>query len=261
MHVNAKASRANRVKARIHSPTSAYLPRCTISNPLNGKPCGRLTSRAARKGLSAFVCRYHQQFKQRHGSHWCRSPSASLLAPYRRAATAFIGRPCRDAFVSAALFGLRSLMASAGPIEIAPRLRGMAPEKRAKIALARLRQAGIKPERLLSIAVAVHALIQDRPEKCHRVRDWRIVAIAKAAHRLASGTHKVWSVPEPDGRVKHIEMHAYPRSSGRVLRHLGEMIEKECELVIDRHLGAVIALKWTADGAVAESHTPRAIPE
>jgi hypothetical protein len=152
-------------------------------------------------------------------------------------------------------------MASAGPVEIATRLRGLPPEQRAKIALARLRDASIKPERLLAIVLAVHALIEDAPEKCHRISDWEVVAVAKAAHRLASGTHKVWPVPEPDGRVKHIEMHVYPRSSGRVLRHLGEMIEKECELVIAHHLAAVIALKRAADGTVIESATPRVFPE
>jgi hypothetical protein len=55
-------------------------------------------------------------------------------------------------------------------------------------------------------------------------------------------------VAQPDGRTKHIEMHAYPRSAGRVLRHLGEMIEKECELVIDHHLSGVLALKAARDG-------------
>jgi hypothetical protein len=114
--------------------------------------------------------------------------------------------------------------------------------------LARLREANVKPERLLALAVAVHALIEAEPEKCHRIREWRIVAIAKAAHRLASGTHRLWAVPQPDGRVKHIEMHAYPRSSGRVLRHLGEVLEKESELVIAHHLRGVLALKAARDG-------------
>lgn len=134
-------------------------------------------------------------------------------------------------------------MAGAGPVEIATRLKGLPPAQRARIALARLREANIKPERLLAIAVAVHALIESEPEKCHRIPDWRIVAIAKAAHRLASGTHRSWPVPQPNGGVKHIEMHAYPRSSGRVLRHLGEMIEKESELVIYHHLMGLLALK------------------
>jgi hypothetical protein len=47
--------------------------------------------------------------------------------------------------------------------------------------------------------------------------------------------------------VKHIVMHAYPRSSGRILRHLGGMIEKECELVVGRYLPEVVALKRAAD--------------
>lgn len=242
--------RIQNVKARINTSVNDYLPRCTIADPVTGRPCGRPTSRAAKQGLNAFVCRYHQQHKQRHGSPWCKSPSAILLRPYLTAAEALVRERGQDAFLSAAVFGLSDLMASAGPIEIATRLRGLPPANRAKIALARLREAAIKPERLVAIALAVHALIEDAPEKCHRIPDWRIVGIAKAAHRLASGTHKVWPVPQSDGSVKHIEMHVYPRSSGRVLRHLGEMIENGCELVIDRHLAAVIALKRAADVAV-----------
>jgi hypothetical protein len=72
------------------------------------------------------------------------------------------------------------------------------------------------------------------------------VAIAKAAHRLASGTHRKWPFYQADGSVKYIEMHAYPRSSGRVLRHLGAIIEKECEWVIDRYLADVVALARAA---------------
>jgi hypothetical protein len=140
------------------------------------------------------------------------------------------------------------IMASAGPLEIATRLNGLPPEQRARIALARLREADIKPERLLAIPLAVAALIEDAPATVHRTTEWRIVAIAKAAHRLASGTHRIWPVAQPDGRVKRIEMHTYPRSSGRVLCHLGEMIEKECELVIDHHLSEVLAQKVVRDG-------------
>jgi hypothetical protein len=114
--------------------------------------------------------------------------------------------------------------------------------------LARLREANIKPERLLAIAVAVSALIEADPAAVHRIREWRIVAIAKAAHRLASGYHRVWEVRDDNGRLtQRTEMHAYPRSSGRVLRYLGEMIEKECELVIDHHLSAVLVLKAARD--------------
>jgi hypothetical protein len=235
--------RVRKLKARIISPSPNHMPRCTVTDPITGKACGRPTARAAKKGLSAFTCRYHQQHKQRHGSHWCKSPSATTLSSYLYAAMSFIGTHRTDPYISAALTGLGGIMASAGPVEIATRLRGLPPERRAKIALARLREANIKPERLLAIPLAVAALIEDAPATVHRTREWRIVAIAKAAHRLASGTHRQWPVAQPDGRTKHIEMHAYPRSSGRVLRHLGEMIEKQGELVIDHHLAKVLALK------------------
>ena len=236
-------ARIRKLKARIDSTSNNYLPRCTIPDPSTGKACGRPTGRAAKKGLSAFTCRYHQQHKQRHGSHWCKSPSATALSSYLYAALSFIRTHRADPFVSAALTGIGGIMASAGPVEIATRLRGLVPERRAKIALARLREANIRPERLLAIPLAVAALMEDSPATVHRTNDWKIVATAKASHRLASGTHRQWPVPQPDGRTKHIEMHAYPRSSGRVLRHLGEMIEKQSELVIDHHLAKVLALK------------------
>jgi hypothetical protein len=243
----ARQRQLRKLEVRIGSSADNYLPRCPVPNSVTGVACGRPTSRFAKEGLSAFTCRYHQQHKQRHGSHWCKSPSAMTLKPYLTAALSFIGAHCTDPFISAALNGMGGIMASAGLVEIATRLNGLPPVHRARIALARLREADIKPERLLAIPLAVAALIEDAPEVCHRITDWRIVAIAKAAHRLASGTHRIWPVAQPDGRTKHIEMHAYPRSSGRVLRHLGEMIEKECELVIDHHLAGVIALKAARD--------------
>lgn len=68
------------------------------------------------------------------------------------------------------------------------------------------------------------------------------MAIAKASHRLASGDHRVWETRDDSGRVvQRTEMHTYPRSSGRVLRYLGEAIEKECDWVIDQHLDKVVA--------------------
>jgi hypothetical protein len=241
--------RVQKLKVRIASAANDHLLHCTVSDPVTGKACGRPTARAAKQGLSAFVCRHHQAHLQRHGSTWCKSPAAPVLKQYIRLSLALIDGNRRDPFVNAALSGLQGIMDASGPTEIATRLRGLAPERRAKIALARLREANIKPERLLAIALAVSALIEANPAVVHRTREWRIVAIAKAAHRLASGYHRVWEVQDENGDVsQRTEMHAYPRSSGRVLRYLGEIIEKECELVIDHHLSAVLTLKVTREG-------------
>src|SRR5262249_19154912 len=155
----------------------------------------------------------------------CPSPTAAVLRPYLTAATALIKERRGDAYIKAALSGLGDLLRSAGHVVPATRLRGLPPAERSRIALARLRDADIKPDRLLAITLAVHALIKHDPAKTHRIKEWRIVAIAKAAHRLASGDHPVWELKDDSGRVvQRTEMHTYPRSSGRVLRYLGETI-------------------------------------
>lgn len=240
----ARQRRVRKLKARIASSADDHMARCTVPNPTTGKLCSRPTTRAARGGLAAFACRFHVQFKARYGSHWCKSPTAATLRPYLKAALSYIETlRHRDAFIRAAIDGLDHSMSSAGPVEIATRLRGMPPDQRAMIAFARLREAAVKPERLLAISLAVAALVEEAPATIHRTREWQTVAKAKAAHRLASGTHREWPLLQPDGSTKRIEMHTYPRSSGRVLRVLGEMIERECELVIERHLTRVLALK------------------
>ena len=118
----------------------------------------------------------------------------------------------------------------------------MPAKQRAQIALGRLRKAGIKPERLLVIHIAITALIEEDPGS-HRTKEFRLVQTAKAVHRLASGYHRVWPHQDQKGRTVRIELHKYPRSSGRVLRLLGEMIEEQCEWATERHLAGVLALK------------------
>ena len=219
------------------------MARCTnVPNPLTGKACSHPTSRAAKKGLSAFVCRRCQAHRQRHGSFWCPSPPAATLRPYLAASLSYVRSHRTDPFIAAALHGLESLLENAGPVEAATRLRGLSPAVRAKVALARLREASIKPERLLAIVLAVSALMGADPSSVHVTREWRLVATAKATHRLASGTHRRWEAKDHNGKtIKLATLHAYPRSSGQVLRHLGEHLAKECELVLDHHLAAVVA--------------------
>lgn len=226
------------LRSRITSSANDHFPKCTIIG------CGRPTQRAERSGLAIALCRKHLDHRQRHGSPFCPSPSAVLLKPYLKAALRIIDQRREEMFVKSALAGLEGLMRSGGNATIAPRLKGLPPGERARVALARLREAGTKPERLLAIVLAVHALIEDAPEHVHRIKDWRIVAIAKVAHRLASGHHVHYeATDEETGIIYRSEYHAYPRSSGRVLRHLGELLEREAEHVIDRRLSDVVGLK------------------
>ena len=225
-----KRRRGTNLASRLNDGANRF-PKCTIIG------CGKATA-----GLAIALCRKHLLHRQRHGSPICPSPRATVLKPYMRAANAYIRAHHYDPYIKSAESGLNDLLRSAGQIVPATRLKGLPPADRARIALARLREAAIKPERLLAITVAVHALIKHDPAKTHRIKEWRIVAIAKAAHRLASGDHRVWEARDDSGRVvERTEMHTFPRSSGRVLRYLGEAIEKECEWVIDRHLDKVVA--------------------
>jgi hypothetical protein len=199
--------------------------------------------RAAGLGLAAFHCRKHVEHKARHGSHWHGTYSAVELKPYLAAATSYIRpRAESDRFIKHALTAVAILLEEAGPTEIATRLKGMSPAKRARIALARLRVARIKPERFVAVVLAVTALIDEDPGS-HRTKEFRTVQIAKAIHRLASGTHRVWEFEDYNGRKRRTELHAFPKSSGPVLRLIGRKVEELCDFVVKRHLAEVLALK------------------
>lgn len=230
------------IKGRIAALADASPHRCAIPG------CSRLTMQSSGAGLAAFHCRRHIDQKARHGSHWHTTYSAAELKPYLAAATSYLRpRENADKFISGSLSVIAGALERAGPTEIATRLKGMSAHKRAKIALARLRVAGIKPNRIVAIVLAVTALIEEDPGS-HRTKEFRTVQISKALHRLASGYHRVWEIEQHDGRKTRTELHAFPRSSGPVLRLIGRMLEQPCEWVLEKHLAAVIALKVERHG-------------
>jgi len=109
---------------------------------------------------------------------------------------------------------LDRLMKSAGEPSSAYDLRYELPTEKARAALAKLGEAAVPGMRLIEITLAVTARVNDRgPTGDH---EFLTVQIAKAAHRLASGTHRTtWDIPI---RSK------YPPSAGRMLRILGGRI-------------------------------------
>ena len=225
------------MSGRLRAKAQQGMERCAIPG------CGRPTMLSAGAGLAAFHCRKHVEHRARHGSHWHGTYSATELKPYLAAATSYIRpRAESDRLIKQALSDITLLLGEAGPTEIATRLRGMSARKRARIALARLRVAKIKPERFIVIVLAVTALIEEDPGS-HRIKEFRTVQIAKALHRLASGTHRSWPFVDAQGRSRTISIHAFPRSSGQVLRIMGREVEKTCEWVVEKHLASVLALK------------------
>ncbi len=146
-------------------------------------------------------------------------------------------------------------MAGLGRVDPAMNLRGQSAEYRARVAFARLRAANIPTRRLIAIYLAVAALIED-DFGSHRTREFRLVQAAKAIHRLASGTHRTWDIWDPrTGGTRKAELHAYPRSSGHVLRKIGETLEKACEELSRAAVPEVIAMRTERFGP-HPSHPP-----
>jgi hypothetical protein len=199
--------------------------------------CGQPTRAASGTGLNRHYCRRHEDHFQRHGSYLKPSYSAAELAPYRKAAESWLVKHQSDPYVRHALLKVGRLLASGRPEE-AFRLRGLSPEDRAAVAWGRLRKADVNPIRPLAAWLAVEMrFIDDRQPD--RSPEFKHVQAAKVVHRMASGTHKRWEREGPDGRPKVVEMHKYPASRGRVLRHIGRQLEGAAELLVEHHLATI----------------------
>jgi hypothetical protein len=210
--------------------------------------CGRLTEAAKGNGLALFHCRYHVQFKARHGSHWHGTYRADEVRPYIWSADEWRHENREMGAVRAARWEIEHRLNRAGRVDPAMNLRGRSAEYRANMAFARLRAADVESERILAIYLGVAALIQD-DWKSHNVREFRLVQAAKAMHRLASGTHRKWDQWNPrTGGTMPYEMHVYPRSSGLVLRKIGELVEKACGDLAAQAVQEIIAAKTTRFG-------------
>lgn len=160
---------------------------------------------------------------------------------------------------SLALREIDYALAFKSTIEPAMNLRRRSADFRAKNAFARLREAGVTSTRLAAIYLGVAALIED-DFGSHRVREFKIVQAAKAAHRLASGTHRRWRYEDASGRARTTELHVYPKSSGLVLRRMGAILEAACERIEADAVNAIIATKTQRSGP-HRSHLPGWRPE
>lgn len=215
--------------------------------------CGKPARAGTSDGLDMKYCRAHAEHLQRHGSLHKRSYTAKELNPYRQAALAWLLDNEHEFWVKSTIQRMLSLYQQAGPHVEAFRLRGLRPKERAMAALARLRKHAIDPRLVIAAWLAVEMIIRDDPQ-ADRKPEFKRVQVAKVVHRMASGSHKRWEREiqdqgRPGGfpRVVVEEMHVYPRSRGRVLRHLGEALESVLELLTHHHLDAIHAFKLERD--------------
>ncbi|PWV99852.1 hypothetical protein DFR52_10349 [Hoeflea marina] len=222
--------------------------RCSIPG------CGRPTMRSTGKGLADFHCKYHVQFKSRHGSHWHPTYRAADLKPYVTAASDFLRLQRGSPAIRSAIRDLNYMLAFAGQVDPAMNLGRQSAAYRSRVAFARLREAEVNGERLLAIYLGVSALIED-DWGSHRDEEFRMVQAAKAAHRLASGTHRRWDTFRANGTPYQTSLHVYPKSTGLVLRKVGQALKKACEAVTSEAVPRIIEAKTARFGPHC-SHLP-----
>jgi hypothetical protein len=192
--------------------------------------CGKPARAGTDDGLDTRFCRSHADHFSRHGSPYKRSYNAKEIAPYRKAALAWLETNEGDMWVRNAVARVETLYRTAGPHVEAFRLRGLSPEERAKAAWARLRKAKVDPRQVVAAWIAIEMIIRD-DRQAETKDEFKRVQAAKLVHKMSSGTHKRWEAGV--GGVQ--ELHVYPRSRGRVLRHIGKDIERAVELLVERH--------------------------
>ena len=218
-----RKKRREDVKRRASRGTG-YYRRCMVLG------CKNAPSALSGKGLNRRYCRAHEDQYERHGSYFKKSYTAAQVTPFRTASLRWLKANQADPMVHRAVEAIMALYRQAGPHIEAFRLRGLPPEERARAAWARLREAEVDPLQPLAAWLAVELALLVDPQSESKP-EFKQVQAAKLVHRMASGSHRRWEQVRAGGRIVVKEMHTYPASRGRVLRHIGEQLERAVELV------------------------------
>ena len=172
-----------------------------------------------------------------------------------------------------ALTAISALMETAGRAPPAMDIKRWSPEDKAKACFARLRETAVKPESIIATAMGVAAYLAD-DAWAPQTREFFLVQLSKAVHRKASGTHRRYDYPIGraaneggattiiyDGSTTTLEVHAYPRSQGQVLRVIGHAIDEACGDIAEQQREAIIAAKDARYGRHPCHTTPGYEPE
>ena len=217
------------IRRRIATHDHSF-PTCVVLD------CGRPTAARERSGLNRSYCRTHVEHFSRHGSYSKRSYTAGDLQPYRGRALAWLQANAEHPDIREAVSRMRTLYWRGRPEE-AFRLAGKSPEERARVVWARLRTHGVDHLQPLAAWVAV-CLCHAADLQPERKIEYRWVQAGKVLNRLSGGSHKRWENLGHGGRLEVTELHKYPASRGRVLRHLGEQVAHAAKR-LESHLEAI----------------------
>lgn len=226
--------------------------------------------KSAGSGFAEYLCEYHIARRARHGHAEVPTIKGPDLKPYAEAAAMWIkSRLAQGDFrIRLSLNAVFAHLQTAGREPDARDLKTWDAEAKAKALFARLRERGVTPERILACVLGVAALLTDDPWYPHS-REYRIVQIAKALHRKASGTHRQYEHPVAKREGNRVEyagtfattvMREYPRSQGQFLRRVGEALDEACGSLADEACTPIIAIREAKHGRHL-CHTPGYEPE
>jgi hypothetical protein len=233
----AREIRANYIRTiASESNPNARHKHCTVF------ACGKPTQAFAGTGLSQTYCTAHVRHLARHGTAHRGSYRAAELKPYLWAAERWLKDNASNSLVRRVEVAIEAMLDGAGTPEIATRMiRADAPRK-AKNALARMRVRGVKPQRLMIIVLATHAILKDDQSFSHRGSEFRHVQIARQAHRLAARfVPKGQEAKVKDGLKWGFKN--FPHSAGLVLRELGKTLDEIGGHLVDRALPSLLEMK------------------
>jgi hypothetical protein len=221
--------------------------------------CSRAAQRTAGTGFSLVLCEQHIERLQRHGHPIIPSIPGPMLRPYVETSRRWIQGEAAlgNIRVKNALFAILSLMETAGRAASAMDIAHWSPEQKAKVCFARLREASITSERIMSSHMGIVALLADDPWQ-PRSEDYKLTQTAKAIWRCAAGTHREWEIAVPmpaaalregeDAGTRKASLHVYPRPRGQALRIIGKALDEACGAIAEEQAQAIIAATETRFG-------------
>jgi hypothetical protein len=225
------------------------LKRCSVWG------CGESTQAHKGKGLSQKLCGKHVRQNARHGSPHRPSYRASDIKPYRMATAQWLRENKASPFLQKIIASYQALLDGAGPCgrdQWASSMHRKSAKVKAKAALARLRERGVNPNRLLIITLATWCICED-DISMRALPEFRIVQIAKQAGRLASrvipkGSEAKGFEDRANKGYIGFGWQSFPTVSGPILRELGKAIDDIGSHLADQAVPAILTIKRTRFG-------------
>jgi hypothetical protein len=209
--------------------------------------CSKPPQLADATGLSPRLCRAHVKHNQRHGSPHRKTWPASELRPYIKSADLWLKQNSNQSMTQRVIAEMQLALETSGRPETAYGMLRADAVRKAKVALARLRVAGVKPERLVAIVLATWAIAEDDASE-RTLSEFRTVAVGKQAHRLSARWFPERARAMPKGSMARRTYEKYGESTGGVLRALGKAIDDVANHLVDRAVPHILALKRTKFG-------------